>query len=178
MQRPGEAGGSRGAGSRAHGGSSPDNVAAGRHCQTPACVQARPKGRVKAKRWLKPLDRISDLKAGGWVVRSNSDDGVDRRHAPVRVHRSWAGGRGDAAIAPRMGCRGIADCRPGLTVHGERGKHSGRGRSLVAIGKARCPLMRRGCGGAAVVLRGRESRLHGEGRQQDRGMRSRSGGRA
>ena len=29
----------------------PDNVTAGRHCQTPACVQARPKGKAKANRW-------------------------------------------------------------------------------------------------------------------------------
>lgn len=58
MQRLGEAGGSRGAGSRANGGSSPDDVAAGWYCQTPECAQARPKGRAKAKRWLKPLDRI------------------------------------------------------------------------------------------------------------------------
>jgi len=45
-------------------------------------------------------------------------------------------------------------------------------------GKARCLLMRRGRDGGVVVLRGRESRPHREGRQQDRNMRSRSGGRA
>ena len=45
-------------------------------------------------------------------------------------------------------------------------------------GKARCRLMGTGCGGVRVVVRGRESRPHGEGGQQDRGTRSRSGGRA
>ena len=45
-------------------------------------------------------------------------------------------------------------------------------------GKARCLLMRRGRGVGVVVLRGRESRPHREGRQQDRSSRSRSGGRA
>ena len=36
----------------AHGGRErPDDVAAGWHCQTPACAQARPKGRAKANRW-------------------------------------------------------------------------------------------------------------------------------
>ena len=45
-------------------------------------------------------------------------------------------------------------------------------------GKARCRLMRAGRGGVRVVVRGRESRPHGEGGQQDRGVRSRSGGRA
>ena|ERR1035438_8036426 len=29
----------------------PDNVTAGRYCQTPACVLARPKGRAKANWW-------------------------------------------------------------------------------------------------------------------------------
>ena len=51
MQRPGEAGGSQGAESRASGVKRPDNVTAGRYCQTPARVQARPKGKAKAIRW-------------------------------------------------------------------------------------------------------------------------------
>ena len=50
MQRPGEAGDGRGA-DRAPEVKRPDNVTAGRHCQTPACVQARPKGKAKAIRW-------------------------------------------------------------------------------------------------------------------------------
>jgi hypothetical protein len=45
-------------------------------------------------------------------------------------------------------------------------------------GKARCRPMGAGRGGVRVVVRGRESRPHGEGGQQDRGMRRRSGGRA
>jgi hypothetical protein len=45
-------------------------------------------------------------------------------------------------------------------------------------GKARCRLMGTGCGGVRVVVRGRESRPHGEGGQQDRSNRGRSGGRA
>jgi hypothetical protein len=45
-------------------------------------------------------------------------------------------------------------------------------------GKARCRPMRVGRGGVRVVVRGRESRPHGEGGQQERGLRSRSGGRA
>ena len=96
MQRPGEAGGSRGAGSRAGGGSSPDNVTAGRHCQTPACVLARPKGRAKAKlvveapRFLKRPEtwRI-------WVVDSNDAALFDRRLAPrpaVLIRAWWPAG--------------------------------------------------------------------------------------
>ena len=45
-------------------------------------------------------------------------------------------------------------------------------------GKARCRLMRVGRGGVRVVVRGRESRPHGEGGQQDRSIRRCSGGRA
>jgi hypothetical protein len=46
------------------------------------------------------------------------------------------------------------------------------------LGKARCRPMRSGRGGVRVVVRGRESRPHGEGGQQDRSIRRRSGGRA
>jgi hypothetical protein len=45
-------------------------------------------------------------------------------------------------------------------------------------GKARCRLLGVGRGGVRVLVRGRESRPHGEGGQQDRSIRSRSGGRA
>ena len=45
-------------------------------------------------------------------------------------------------------------------------------------GKARCRLMGVGRGGVRVVVRAGESPAHGEGGQQDRGMRRRSGGRA
>ena len=45
-------------------------------------------------------------------------------------------------------------------------------------GKARCRLTGAGGGGGRVVVRARESRAHGEGGQQDRSNRSRSGGRA
>jgi hypothetical protein len=44
-------------------------------------------------------------------------------------------------------------------------------------GEVRCLLMGAGRDGVRVVVRGRESRPHGEGGQQDRSMRSRSGGR-
>jgi hypothetical protein len=44
-------------------------------------------------------------------------------------------------------------------------------------GKARCRPMRAGRGGVRVVVRAGESPVHGEGGQQDRSMRRRSGGR-
>jgi hypothetical protein len=45
-------------------------------------------------------------------------------------------------------------------------------------GKARCRLMAARRGGVRVVVRAEESSVHGEGGQQDRSWRSRSGGRA
>ena len=51
LQRPGEAGGQPRRGSARLRRKRPDNVTAGRYCQTPACVLARPKGEVKAIWW-------------------------------------------------------------------------------------------------------------------------------
>ena len=45
-------------------------------------------------------------------------------------------------------------------------------------GKARCRLMGARRGGVRVVVRAEESSVHGEGGQQDRSIRRRSGGRA
>lgn len=96
---------------------------------------------------------------------------------PLRAPRKgWCGGRRETASARRMVCRGRASCQPGQTDHGERGKRPLRA-GPVEAGKARCLLMFWGRGGVRVVVRGRESRPHGEGGQQDRSMRSRSGGR-
>lgn len=105
------------------------------------------------------------------------DRRVDWRLAPG-LDVLGPGGQGETASAPRMRCRGKVGCRPGQTDHGERGKRSERDGPLVVAGQARCPLMRAGRGGVRVVVRAGESPAHGEGGQQDRGVRSRSGGRA
>jgi hypothetical protein len=49
--------------------------------------------------------------------------------------------------------------------------------ALAVAGKARRRLMLSGRGGGAVVVRGRESRPHGEGLQRDRGIDAERGGR-
>jgi len=96
---------------------------------------------------------------------------------------SWGvGGHGDVLRDSRgQACRGKAGHRSRQPVCGERGNRP-LGANLSAIrvgsGKARRLLMARGRGGGSVVVRGRESRPHGEGTQRACSTRTgRSGGR-
>jgi hypothetical protein len=113
-----------------------------------------------------------------WVVDSNDAALLDggSLHARVflpdavadgmlRVPVGWAVGVKPAAdpVKRIMANVGSAPCAPGCWWR---------------PGKARCRPMRAGRGGVRVVVRGRESRPHGEGGQQDRSIRRRSGGRA
>jgi hypothetical protein len=111
-----------------------------------------------------------------WVVGSNLAALWDGGGLHPRV--LWGvDGREDPAIASRMGCSGIAGCRPGQTDHGERGKHpvraGGGGRRQDAMSVDACWVWR----SPRSSRRGRESRPHGEGGQQVRGCQCCSGGR-
>jgi hypothetical protein len=88
------------------------------------------------------------------LLTVDSDAGTD---GPARRPR------GRAAAYSWRGCRGIAGRLPRPAVTGERGK---RPRLPAACGQARRLLVAAGRGGAFVVVRGRESRPHGEGRQR------------
>jgi hypothetical protein len=178
MQRPGEAGGGPGRGIARQGVKRPDDVTAGRHCQTPARVQARPKGATRVNRWLKPLHCENGPNLADMAVRS--DDAALNFGGALRVPVEISGrdGREEAVIASRRCCRGTAGRQPGQTVNGERGKRPRRARQAVACGRARCWPMRRGRGGAAVVVGAGESPVHGKGRQQDRSEMSHLGGPA
>ncbi len=95
----------------------------------------------------------------------------------LRRRYRWAGQEATrkAAAYSWRGCRGIAGRLPRRSVTGERGK---RPRSPAPCGQACRLLVVVGRGGAFVVVRGRESRPHGEGRQRaGRGGTGRAGGR-
>jgi hypothetical protein len=113
-----------------------------------------------------------------WVVHSNDAalfDGGSLRvrffvpgvvaGGMLRVPAGWAVGVQPAAdpVKRIMVNVGSAPCAPGCWWR---------------PGKARCRLMGAGRGGVRVVVRAEESSVHGEGGQQDRSIRSRSGGRA
>ena len=113
-----------------------------------------------------------------WVVNSNDAallDGGSLRARPsglgvvaggmLRVPAGWAVGAKPTAdpVKRIMVNVGSAPCAPGCWWQ---------------PGKARCRLTGAGRDGVRVVVRGRESRPHGEGGQQDRSKRSCSGGRA
>ncbi len=113
-----------------------------------------------------------------WVVHSNDAALFDggslhaRLSVPgvvaggmLRVPAGWAVGVQPAAdpVKRIMVNVGSAPCAPGCWWR---------------PGKARCRLMGVGRDGVRVVVRAGERPVHGEGGQQDRSIRSRSGGRA
>ena len=112
-----------------------------------------------------------------WVVGSNLAALWDGG-GPCSRDGVGVGGREDAAIASRMGCSGSVGRRPGRTDPGERGKRlvraGGGGRRQGAMSADACQVWR----SPRSSQRGRESRPHGEGGQQDRSYRRCSGGRA
>ena len=178
MQRPGEAGDGRGAGPRAGG-------------------QAF---RQRDGRAVLPDARA---RASKTERQSESDPVVEaaRHYKRPQTWRTWAAHSNDAALM-NGGALHAQLMRPGVVADGMLRMPGGCAvavepvadpvkRILVNVGsaprapgcwwrpgKARCPPMGAGRGGVRVVVRGRESRPHGEGGQQDRSRRRRSGGRA
>src|SRR6187200_865589 len=67
-----------------------------------------------------------------------------RRLAPRLAHLSGRGGRRETASTRRMCCRGTANCPPGRTDHGERGKRPVCAGPLVAARQGPMPADGRG----------------------------------
>jgi hypothetical protein len=123
--------------------------------------------------WMKPLNandrpNLVDMgrhSAGRIVsVDSASPHAVGREVVP-----------GKTAMYLRRSCRGKAGCLLHQVVISERGNQAGSAHPSQEDGHACGPQMESVWGGVSVVVRGRESRPHGEGRQQVRS--STEGGR-
>jgi hypothetical protein len=162
-QRVVEAGGSLVLEAQGSGGSSPDNDGTGRHCQTARVRQARREGVARANQWLNPLKRgigsnLADVGRGavhalliGWAT-------------PASEFRGRRGGHEEGL---RRTCGEAAGEKLGATPVDRSTMNVGTTPGLPAVGgQARCRLLALGWGGAFVVVRGRESRPHGEGRQR------------
>jgi hypothetical protein len=168
-QQAGEAEGSLILGVRVRVGSSPDNAGTGRYRQTVRVRQARRKGVTRVNQWQNPLKR----ETGSNLV----DVGRAATHAaPVwaATPTSTFGGRSGGHEEGLRRTRG--------EVAGEELGADPVDRLMVNVGtipgppfplhircgggQACCRLMVSGWGGVLVVVRGRESRLHGEGAQR------------
>jgi len=179
MQRPGEAGDGQGAESRVGGQASRQRD--GRAVLPDARVRASETERqsesdpvVEAARHYKRPETWRT-----WAVHSYDAALISGGSLRARLMHPDVVAGGRLRVPDGYGCSGRAGCRPGLTDHGERGKRPVRaGLAVASTGEARCPLMRTGRGGVRVVVGAGERPAHGEGGQQGRGVRSRSGGRA
>lgn len=153
-------------------GSSPDKAGTGQYCQMVWVRRTKRKGVTRVNQWLNLRNRgagsnLADL--GRDAVHANRTNG---EATPRTVIHAGPGDheeglrrtRGDAAGAElgtdpadrNTGNMGTLPCLP-FPTRSQRAGGQGRRRPRGAVG-----------GGAAVVVRGRESRPHGEGRQRDR----------
>jgi hypothetical protein len=180
--RPVGAGGSLILEAQGRVGSSPDNDETGRHCQTARARQARREGATRREPVVEPPQAIAP--APTWRIRA----GQQRTHTQRlggrlrgRCSVRWSGGheeglrrtRGEAA-GEQLGTTSADRC---MVNAGTRSGSPFPLASQAGGGQARCRLLALGGDGAAVVVRGRESRPHGEGRQQVRsGGTGRPGG--
>ena len=158
--------------------SSPDNDGTGRHCQTVRARQARRDG-VREEPALNASQGCHQLQPGGCGLGR----GAHRAAAGCRVTPGPVNVAGREAT-PKVCGVGVARPqghsrapRPSIDLVANVGTARTPPAPLagqVGGGQVRRPLVAPGRGGAAVVVRGRESRPHGEGRQR---VRSRSAGR-
>jgi hypothetical protein len=113
-----------------------------------------------------------------WVVDSNDAALFNGGSLRVRLFRAGvvAGGRLRVPAGWAVGVQPAANPVKRIMVNvGSAPRAPG---CWWRPGKARCRPMGARRGGVRVVVRAEESSVHGEGGQQDRNIRSRSGGRA
>jgi len=178
-QQADEAGGSLILETQGRVASSPDKAGRGRYCQTTRCPVGKA-GRCNASEpVVEPPQAIPRLQPGEYGPVSSARPRRGWRGRLRRVGLIWPAGRprGRSAAYPWRGCRGRAGQRTRRPEHSERGNRPRTPSPAVSQtveGQARRRLLTVGWDGAWVVVRGRESRSHGEARQR---IRSRSAGR-
>lgn len=151
-------------------GSSPDNAGTGRYCQTVRVRQARRKGVTRVNQWLNPLKR------------QTGSNLVDAGRAATHVKPALGAATPTSNFSGRSGGHEEGLRRTRGEVAGEELGTNPVDRLMVNVGttlgspsllhgqcgggQVHCRLMAPGWGGVLVVVRGRESRPHGEGAQR------------
>ncbi len=180
---PVEAGGSLILGAQGRAGAAPTKARRAGTTRRPSARSARRKGVTKVNQWLNPLKRDagSNLVDAGRIAAHAVRAGRGRR---LRSRPNAVGGE-----ATRKVCGVLVAMLQGeeLDAHPVDRDVVNVGTALGSPflppivgggGQARCRLMAPGRGGGSVVVRGRESRPHGEGTQRASCVGAgRSGGR-
>ncbi len=187
-QRPDEAGGSRAREVPGGGGSSPDNDGTSWYCQTGRARQARRTGARVQEPVVEPSQVERRLQPGGYGPVSSAhldrvgDPGVGRgdfgsvlglagSEATVKVCGVVVARLQGKSWAPIPSNDHVVNVG---TTSGSPSPPASRAGGGQTHRRSRAP----GWGGAAVVVRDRESRSHGQGRQRVRSLGAgRSGGR-
>ncbi len=180
-QQAGEAGDSLTLEVQGRAGSSLDNAGTVRNRQTVRVRQARREGVTRVNQWLNPLkcgtgSNLTDV--GRAAARA------DHRYGKATPSTAIDAGRGGHGEGLRRSRGKAAGAKLGTSLVNRDMVNAGTVRVRPSVSR---PGWRRagppstdvhGRGGAGVVVRGRESRLHGEGRQQVRSLgAARPGGR-
>lgn len=164
--------------------SSPDNDGTGQHRQMARVRQARRRGVRRRNQWWNPLkwtagSNLVDLGRSASSVVVGCEDG---RVLDLVV--GWPGAEvtvkacGVAVTRLAWEKLGADPVEWSMVNVGTSVESPSRLVGQTGRGKARRLLMARRWGGALVVVRGRESRSHGEGEQRDRSQSAgTSGGR-
>jgi hypothetical protein len=163
-------------------GSSPDKAGTGQYCQMVRVRRTRWKGVTRVNQWWNLRNRgtgsnLADL--GRAAVHADRSDGEATSgtgmHAGPGGHEECLRRTRDDAAGAELG----TDPTDRHTANmGTLSRLPSPACRQHVEGQGRCHLMGGAGGGAAVVVRGRESRPHGEGRQQvSNKVQARPGGR-
>jgi hypothetical protein len=172
-QQPAEAEGSLTLEAQGRAESSPDNDGAGRHYQTTRARQARREGVATSEPVVEPPQAWNRLQIWWiWAGQQRAPTWTYEEGDSVAVLYADGGGHGEGlrrtrgeAAGEELGTAPVDRCMVNM---GTIPRPPSSSRRMREEGKARRRPMAAGWGGAPVVVRGRESRPHGEGGQRVR----------